>query len=63
MNMNINFEIYYSEVAKNTLLRWKLSTMVGEKFVIYYSEVTRNALLRWKLSTMIGKKMKFIILK
>ena len=36
-----NFEIYISQMGKNTL---KLSTMVGENFEIYSSQLAKNAL-------------------
>ena len=36
-----NFEIYISQMGKNTL---KLSTMVGENFEIYISQMEKNAL-------------------
>ena len=35
------FEIYMSEMAKNTL---ESSTMVGENFEVYMSEMAKNAL-------------------
>ena len=38
-------EIYYFEVAKNALLKWKLSTMIWNFFEIYYFEVAKNTLL------------------
>ena len=44
-----NFEIYSSQLSKNT---FKSSTMVGEKFGIYSSQLVKNTL---KLSTMVGE--------
>ena len=48
-NVGENFEIYWSQVAKNA---FKLSTMVGENFKIYWPQVAKNA---FKLSTMVGE--------
>ena len=44
-----SFEIYFFEMAKNTLQSW---IMVGENFEIYFSEMAKNTL---QLSTMVGE--------
>ena len=41
-----NFEIYFFEIAKNTL---PLSTMVGENFEIYWSQMAKSAFKNLKL--------------
>ena len=48
-----NFEIYFSQMAKNA---FKLSIMVGENFEIYFSQMAKNA---FKLSTMVEEKLTF----